>query len=201
MKYFLSIRPWAALGILGALGAVILGVFVLVGSRNTGVTGEPIPHRVELVAVVTAVQAAENWAVVDGKTVGEATLALDDGRNVTITANTIGEISCTDFSTPNSCVLLADVLGPAVVWFALVPADERNGGEVLTLPALVDMLDGGDLGVTSNGWVVRLTTGVERTCDAETVSLRDFINKFSPDSSVTMLDLLRDEVTEVICRQ
>lgn len=201
MKYFLSIRPWAALGILVALGAVILGVFVVVGSRDTGVTGEPIPHRVELVAVVTAAQAPENWAVVDGKTVGEATLALDDGRSVTITGNTIGEISCTDLSSPNSCVLLADVLGPAVVWFALVPADERNGDEVLTLPALVDMLDGGDLGVTSNGWVVRLTTGVERTCDTETVSLRDFINKFSPDSSVTILDLLRDEVTEVVCRQ
>ncbi len=201
MKYFLSIRPWAALGILVALGAVILGVFVVVESRDSGVTGEPIPHRVELVAVVTAVQAPENWAVVEGKTVGEATLALDDGRSVTITGNTIGEISCTDFSSPNSCVLLADVLGPAVVWFALVPADERNGDEVLTLPALVDMLDGGDLGVTSNGWVVRLTTGVERTCDTETVSLRDFINKFSPDSSVTILDLLRDEVTEVVCRQ
>lgn len=201
MKYFLSIRPWAALGILVALGAVILGVFIVVGSRDTGVTGEPIPHRVELVAVVTAAQAPENWAVVDGKTVGEATLALDDGRSVTITGNTIGEISCTDLSSPNSCVLLADVLGPAVVWFALVPADERNGDEVLTLPALVDMLDGGDLGVTSNGWVVRLTTGVERTCDTETVSLRDFINKFSPDSSVTILDLLRDEVTEVVCRQ
>jgi hypothetical protein len=201
VKYFLSIRPWAALGILVALGAVILGVFVVVESRDSGVTGEPIPHRVELVAVVTAVQAPENWAVVEGKTVGEATLALDDGRSVTITGNTIGEISCTDFSSPNSCVLLADVLGPAVVWFALVPADERNGDEVLTLPALVDMLDGGDLGVTSNGWVVRLTTGVERTCDTETVSLRDFINKFSPDSSVTILDLLRDEVTEVVCRQ
>lgn len=201
MKYFLSLRPWVALGVLALLGAAILGVFVLVDSRDTGVTGEPIPHRVELVAVVTSVQASENWAVVDGRTVGEATLALDDGRTLTIAPTTLGEITCTDLGTPNSCVLLADVLGPAVVWFALVPADERNGDSVLTLPALVDMLDGGDLGVTSNGWVVRLTTGVERTCDTETVSLRDFINKFAPDSSSTILDLLRDEVTEVICRQ
>jgi hypothetical protein len=63
------------------------------------------------------------------------------------------------------------------------------------------MLEGGDQGVISNGWVVRLTTGVERTCDVETVSLRDFINKFAPNSAVTILDLLRDEVIEVICTQ
>jgi hypothetical protein len=35
----------------------------------------------------------------------------------------------------------------------------------------------------------------------ETVSLRDFINKFAPNSAVTILDLLRDEVIEVICTQ
>ena len=49
------------------------------------------------------------------------------------------------------------------------------------------------------GQVVRLTQGVDRTCDTETTSLRDFINKFSPDKSVTILDLIADEVTEVIC--
>jgi hypothetical protein len=160
-----------------------------------------VQHRVELVAVAASVQASENWSVVDGRTVGEATLALDDGRTVTITSSTVGEITCTELQVANACVLLADVLGPAVVWFALVPADAENGQAVLTLPALVDMLEGGDFGVTRNGWVVKLTTGVERTCDVETVSLRDFINTFAPDSAVTILDLLRDEVTEVVCLQ
>lgn len=158
-------------------------------------------HRVELVAAVTSGQVSENWAIVDGRTVGEATLALDDGRTVTIAGSTAGEIACTEVQVANSCVLLADMLGPAVVWFALVPADEQDGDQFLTLPALVDMLEGGDLGVVSNGWVVPLTTGVERTCDIETVSLRDFINTFGPDSAVTILDLLRDEVTEVVCTQ
>ena len=197
----MSLRPWAALGLLVALGTVVLGVFVVVGgSVSTNSTG-PVPHRVEVVAVVASIEAADNWSIVEGRTVGEATLALDDGRTITVTSSTAGEITCTDFEVANACVLLADVLGPAVVWFALVPADAEDGDVVLTLPALVDMLDGGDLGVTSNGWVVPLTTGVKRTCDVETVSLRDFINKFAPNSAVTVLDLLRDEVTEVICQQ
>jgi hypothetical protein len=201
VRYFLSIRPWAALGVLAALGAVILGLYLIVGQGQSPSGNSPVQHRVELVAVVSSAQASENWDVIDGRTVGEATFALDDGRNVTIPSATAGEITCTDLATANACVLLADVLGPAVVWFALVPADERDGDSVLTLPALVDMLEGGDLGVTSNGWVVRLTTGVKRTCDTDTVSLRDFINKFSPSASVTILDLLRDEVTEVVCQQ
>lgn len=199
MKYFLSIRPWAALGILAALGAVLLGVFVVFGADSSTTAVGPVQHRVELVAAVTSGQVSENWAIVDGRTVGEATLALDDGRTVTIAASTAGEIACTEVQVANSCVLLADMLGPAVVWFALVPADKEDGDQFLTLPALVDMLEGGDLGVVSNGWVVPLTTGVERTCDIETVSLRDFINTFGPNSAVTILDLLRDEVTEVVC--
>lgn len=201
MKYFLSIRPWAALGVLALLGVVILGVFVVVGPDASTTSVGPVQHRVETVAVVASAQVSENWAIIDGRTVGEATLGLDDGRTVTIAGNTAGEIACTEVQVANSCVLLADMLGPAVVWFTLVPADAEDGDRTLTLPALVDMLEGGDLGVSSNGWVVRLTTGVERTCDVETVSLRDFINKFAPDSSVTILDLLRDEVTEVVCTQ
>jgi hypothetical protein len=190
-----------ALGVLAVLGALVLGVFAVVGGNDSTGDSRTIRHRIELVAVVASAQASENWGVIDGRTVGEANLALDDGRMVTIASSTAGEISCADLTTSNACVLLADVLGPAVVWFALVAADAKDGQSVLTLPALVDMLDGGDLGVTSNGWVVPLTTGVTRTCDVETVSLRDFINKFSPSSSVTILDLLRDEVTEVVCLQ
>jgi len=153
--------------------------------------------NVELVAVTTSISATENWSIVGGKTTGEALVGLDDGRRVTILDQTRGEISCTN--VVRGCVLLADMLGDAVVWFALVDRDTEDGDVRLTLPALVDMLDGGDLGVLQNGWVVRLTRGVARTCDTETTSLRDFINKFAPDRSVTILDLIADEVTEVVC--
>lgn len=170
---------------------------VLIAVRGSGGEATPAPTNVELVAVTTSISASENWSVIDGRTSGEANLVLDDLRQVTIFDQTRGEVSCTDFS--EGCVLLADVLGEAVVWFALVDKDVEDGEARLTLPALVDMREGGDLGVLQNGWVVRLTQGVARTCDTETTSLRDFINNFSPDGSVTILDLLADEVTEVVC--
>jgi len=165
--------------------------------RGGSSSAVPSPMNVELVAVTESITASDNWAVVAGKTTGEATITLDDGRAVTVFDQTRGEITCTDYA--NGCVMLADTLGEAVVWFALVPKDPEDGDVRLALPALVDMRDGGDLGVLQNGWVVRLTVGVKRTCDTETTSLRDFINKFSPDRSTTILDLITDEVTEVIC--
>ena len=195
MRSFLSLRSWAALLVLVVAFGVIGGAYVLV--RGSAGGAEPAPTNVELVAVTTAITATDNWAVGDGKTIGEATLTLDDGRQLTIFDGTRGEISCTSFDA--GCVVVADVLGDAVVWFALVDKDDEDGDVRLTLPALVDMREGGDLGVLQNGWVVRLTQGVDRTCDTETTSLRDFINKFSPDKSVTILDLIADEVTEVIC--
>lgn len=195
MRSFLSLRSWAALLVLVVAFGVIGGVYVLV--RGSAGGAEPAPTNVELVAVTTAITATDNWAVGDGKTIGEATLTLDDGRQLTIFDGTRGEISCASLDA--GCVVVADVLGDAVVWFALVDKDDEDGDVRLTLPALVDMRDGGDLGVLQNGWVVRLTQGVDRTCDTETTSLRDFINKFSPDKSVTILDLIADEVTEVIC--
>jgi hypothetical protein len=195
VKSFLSLRSWAALGSLAVAFIVLFGAFTLLrgGSENA----DPAPMNVELVAVTESIGATDNWSIVDGKSTGEATLTLDDGRVVTVFDQTRGEISCTDRS--DGCVMLADTLGEAIVWFALVPKDAEDGDVRLTLPALVDMRDGGDLGVLQNGWVVRLTIGVDRTCDTETTSLRDFIDKFSPDRSITILDLIADEVTEVIC--
>ena len=175
--------------------AVLLGVFTLVRGGSDG--SDPAPMNVELVAVTDSITATDNWAIVDGKSTGEATISLDDGRLVTVFDQTRGEITCTDFAS--GCVMLADTLGEAIVWFALVPKDTDEGDIRLTLPALVDMRDGGDLGVLQNGWVVPLTVGVERNCETETTSLRDFINKFSPDRSTTTLHLITDEVTEVIC--
>lgn len=195
MRSFLSLRSWAALLVLVVAFVALGGVYLLMRGSAGGV--DPAPTNVELVAVTMAITATDNWVAVGGKTTGEATLTLDDGRQMTIFDGTRGEITCTSFDA--GCVVLADVLGDAVVWFALVDKDVEDGDLMLTLPALVDMREGGDMGVLQNGWVVPLTQGVDRTCDTETTSLRDFINKFSPDKSATILDLIADEVTEVIC--
>lgn len=181
----------AAVAILGVRTIALGGAAVGVGSDR---------RDVELVAVVAEARLDDGFAILDGRTTANASLALDDGRRVEVFAGTRGEVTCSRPAEPNACVLLADMLGSAVVWFALLDVDPDTPSSVLRLPGLVDMLAGGDLGVLPNGWVVRLTTGVVRTCDTETVSLRDFINSFPADASVTVLDLYADEVVEVVCR-
>jgi hypothetical protein len=108
--------------------------------------------------------------------------------------------ACSDFATPNACVFLADMLGDAVVWFALVQADTVSGREFLRLPGLVDMQSNGDEGILRNGWILKLATPVKRQCEnTDTSSLRDFINRFPDTSSESVLNLITDNVVSVKC--
>jgi hypothetical protein len=91
------------------------------------------------------------------------------------------------------------MFGDSVMWFALVDTNSEKPTRVLELPSLVDMLDSGSRGVLENEWIVRLANGVKRTCGEDTGTLREFINNYSPDSSVTKLNLITDEVDEVVC--
>jgi hypothetical protein len=133
-------------------------------------------------------------------------MSLDDLRVLTVQEGTLaadyGSTSaCTDFVKPNACVLLADMLGDAVVWFALVPSDALAGRELLTLPGLVDMRANGDEGILRNGWVVKLATPVKRECgDSPTSSLRDFITRFPDQLSKSIMNLTTDNVVSVKCK-
>jgi hypothetical protein len=199
VRYFLSIRPWAALGLLAAAAMAVSIALLGVRSLAPAIDSAPERRDVEVIAAVASVEADEGWRVADSRSSGSARLVLDDGRTMLIADGTLGQNDCTALDQPFGCVLLADALGGAIVWFALVTADPADGQRFLTLPALVDMLEGGDLGVLPNGWVVPLGTGVVRTCEEDTVSLRDFINRFPPDRAVTVLDLMKDAVVEVRC--
>jgi hypothetical protein len=198
MRIFLSARLWATFGVLAVLGLVTFGMYAFVSGGSSASGSSQSLHSIDLIAAVTGAQPDEGWLVDNGKTVGGITLTLDDGRIVAIVDGTPSEVTCTNFTDPYACVLLADTLGTAVIWFAYVPADEKNGKQMLTLPALVDMQAGGDLGVLQNDMVIKLANGVDRTCESETSTLREFITKYSTNS-ISMLNLLADEITEVIC--
>jgi len=198
MRNFLSARFAAALGIPIVVAFLIYAV--LMNSGSSSQSASKVVHFVNYTASVNIVQAESGWSVVQATSRSTARLALDDARTVFIAEGTPGEITCTDFSTPNACVLIAELLGDAVVWFALTPATSETLLTRLALPPVVDMLNGGSLGVLQNDWIVKLGNGVKRTCDSEsdTANLREFITKFS-QSSYTVLDLIKDEVTEVVC--
>ena len=197
MRYFFTARLWAALGMLLGASALVFATLLLVnGGSSASSSGSRV---IDVVAAVTTTEFGDGWQISDGRSVGDATLSLDDGRTLHIVDGTPGEVTCDLPTIPYSCVIVADTLGSGVLWFALVPSDSSNGKEILTLPALVDMLQGGDLGVLSNGWVVPLATPTVRNCDTETTSLRDFINKFPDGNAIALLNLYQDQITEVVC--
>jgi len=201
MRQLLSARLWIALGILAALGASLFVVFSLSNDESSQVVGVPNPHMIDLIASVSNLQADEGWGIATGvgMTVGQASPILDDGRTIRIAPDTPGEITCTELAAPSACVLLADTLGGAITWFTLVPADAQRPLTHLNVPAVVDMLDGGNLGVLANGWMIKLATPTKRTCATETKTLREFITQYSSDHSTSILDLIADAITEVVC--
>ena len=164
-------------------------------------------HKIDLVASVDSINVDSTWSQDGGVTRGGAMrLSLDDLRVLTVQDGTLSAeyglmSACTDFAKPNACVLLADMLGDAVVWFALVPSDALAGREFLTMPGLADMQANGDEGILRNGWVIKLATPVKRECgDTSTSSLRDFITRFPDQLSKTIVNLTTDNVVSVKCK-
>jgi hypothetical protein len=196
MRNFLSARFAAALGIPIVVAFLIYAV--LMNSGSSSQSASKVVHFVNYTASVNIVQAESGWSVVQATSRSTARLALDDARTVFIAEGTPGEITCTDFSTPNACVLIAELLGDAVVWFALAPATSETLLTRLALPPVVDMLNGGDFAVLGNGWVIPLATPTKRSCSTPTVSLREFINKFTSNMNVS-LNLSTDQIDVVTC--
>lgn len=195
--------------ILAVLLAVFVAAIVLFAMRDSSseISVTQTLRTVDLVASVNSINVDSGWSQENGVTSGGAMrMSLDDLRVLTVQEGTLAaeygsSSACTDFVKPNACVLLADMLGDAVVWFALVPSDVLAGREFLTLPGLVDMQTNGDEGILRNGWVVKLATPVKRECgDVVTSSLRDFITRFPDQLSKTVLNLTTDNVVSVKCK-
>lgn len=195
---------------LPAIIAVLsLSLMGLVGLRSltkgTAVASGPAQHRIDLVAGVTSINTDSGWSMDGDSTEEYARFVLDDQRVLTVAPGTNvadhGQVPrCTDFVTPGACVLLADMLGEAIVWFALVPANTATPAETLELPGIIDMQANGDEGILADGWVMRLATPTKRVCeDNDTSSLRDFITRFPGDSAVSVVDMRLDEITRVEC--
>ena len=192
---------------LAAAGILVVGAWSNARGNAPTVIATDRQHRIDLVAGVTAINADAGWSQNGGVTSGGTLqLTLDDTRVLSLPTGTLvddyAEVpACADYMTPGACVLLADMLGQAVIWYALVPADKVDGANTLSLPGLVDMQANGDEGILRNGWVVRLATPVKRTCDGtDTSSLRDFITRFPDASSTSTVNMVTDEVVAVTCK-
>lgn len=187
-------------------GLALACVVVATRGGSSVIAPTKLQHKVDLIANVNTINVDTAWSEAGATTSGGAVrLTLDDLRVLTIAEGTMVDnysevAACTDFNTPHACVLLADMLGDAVIWFALVPADKTNGQEFLTLPGLVDMQDNGNEGVLKNDWVINLATPVKRECgDVDTANLRDFITRFPHSASTSTVNLITDNIVSVTC--
>ena len=100
MRLFLSARLWATFGVLMVLGLVTFGMYAFVSGGSSASGNSRALHNIDLIAAVTGTQPDEGWQVDNGKTVGNITLTLDDGRIVAIVDGTPSEVTCTNFTDP-----------------------------------------------------------------------------------------------------
>ncbi len=171
------------------------GSVALAGPVDFDEDGNPIERRVDLIEPVIRFLRSDDFEVGDdGLTVGTVDAVLGLGRVMRIAPGTPGSIECRSLAVENRCVVFADMLGDAVVWFSVLPRAPRDTVE---LPPIVDLEDG--YAVFENGWRILYPPVIERNCDDEDVaSFSDFLRRFAPNS-VSIVDLETQQVTEVVC--
>lgn len=193
MRQIFSVRFFAAVG-------AVFGLFLLLTAIFGG--GDPVaelrddtprPRQVDLVEQVFAVVDDGFEIDADGVSRGTLSLVLDAERTVRIVAGTHGENSCDELGRVGACALAADVLGDAVVWFALVP---MGPDETVELPA-IDVLDD-EFAVLVNGWRLRYAPVLDRRCAQEFASYSEFRAELG-DAFTSVFDLEEQRLVAVVC--
>ncbi|MFZ9482453.1 MAG: hypothetical protein ACO3AV_06110, partial [Ilumatobacteraceae bacterium] len=161
MRQFASLRFWLAVVALAAMWFVLSWLFG--GDDSTAsptidsVTGVEVGEGstagatrvVDLIAPIQSVREGDLLEVsADGTTSAEIELNLTANRLMTIPPETPGEITCEKAPRRGDCVVVADLLGEAVLWFAVI---DGNGRSPIVLPGVVEMLDNRMVRL-ANGW-------------------------------------------------
>ncbi len=197
MRQFVSPRFWLA--IIALIGLTYGLWYVLVRKDDSvAVLGQPAPartaeHRINLLQPVYGIQADPSFAMVDGVASAEMHLALDATRTMVVKAGTPGQITCGRLAEINQCVVAADLLGDAVVWFSLIPNPQRAN---LLLPGVTEVRNDNWV-LLSNGWEVARSEVVERNCDVS--GLEDFVDQFGGDLSTSTFSFEQQKIVKVTC--
>jgi hypothetical protein len=193
-----QIFSWRFVAAVAALAALaLMARAILTDDTSIEAVIEPvtIERKVDLIDPILSATQSPDFAVAPGGvTTGFLDLTLDAERVVRIVPGTLGEIDCDELDGTNRCAVFADMLGDAVVWFAILPQAPRATVE---LPPVVDLADG--LAVFESGWRIPYAPVIERDCEGEDIpTFSDFLRRFGPDS-VTIVDLESRQVTAVRC--
>lgn len=169
MQQVLSLRFLATLM---ALAALLGGLILTWGRPGLGAetaTTRPLMREVHLLEVVESARADGFALTSGGRSRGVLEIGLRDDRTMRIVEGTFGENGCGIRLQPGACAVAAQVIGDAVVWFALLPI---GSGDVVELPA-IDTLQGGRAQLV-NGWRLPYARVLERRCPVEFASYREF---------------------------
>ena len=195
MRQIFNWRFVAALAALAALALLARAILTDDTSIEAVIEPDVIERRIDLIEPIqTATQSATFGMAPPGVATGFLDLTLDAERVLRIVPGTLGQIDCDDLDGTNQCAVFADMLGDAVVWFAILPQAPRATVE---LPPIIDLVDGRAL--FDNGWRIPYAPVIERDCGGEDIpTFSDFLRRFGPDS-VTIVDLETRQVTTVRC--
>lgn len=184
MREIFSVRFFAAVGAVVGLFFLLTTVFatreVIEGDGDSGDVAVEL-HAIDLVEQVFSSRNPDFRFDRDGLAAIDTELIIDGQRSLRVVTGTPGENHCPGFGEIGACAVVADLLGEAVVWFALVPMGRSRTVE---LPA-IDTLDEG-IATLVNGWQVPYAPILDRRCpDEEFESYRQF------------RDLLGDDFTSI----
>jgi hypothetical protein len=195
MRQIFTVRFFAAVGAVLGLVVLLSVLFREDGPVADVAERQPMERTIDLVALVFSSTSVDFAIGDDGITTGSLDLLLDQERTVRIVPGTSGENNCAALDEIAKCAVLTDLLGDAVVWFAIVPlASSRT----LALPAIVSLDD--DFATLANGWRLPYAPILERQCARDFGSFTEFREELGTDFT-SIYSLVEGEITDVVCTQ
>ncbi len=196
MRQIFSVRFFAAVGGVVGLFFLLMTIFAtreVIEGGDDSAAGVEL-HKIDFVEQVFSSRNEQFALNADGSAVNDTELILDPSRSLRIVTDTPGVDHCPAFPAVGGCAVVADLLGEAVVWFALVPS---GANRTVDLPA-IDTLDDG-LATLVNGWQLPFAPVLDRRCDEEFSSYREFRDVLGDDFT-SVYDIDERRIVAVECR-
>jgi hypothetical protein len=193
MQQVLSWRFLASVGAVLSLLLLWILLFGRGGSVADSTSTRPLAREIHLLEQIETARAEAFGVRPDGRSRGLLTLGLRDGRQMRVVEGTFGENNCGARIEPEECAVAANLIGDAVVWFALLPIDPSG---TITFPA-IDTLDGNRAQLI-NGWRLPFAPVLDRRCEVEFNSYREF-RRVLEDRFTSIYSLEEERLTAVVC--
>ena len=197
MRALLSLRFVAAVAGLFALLFIVQSITASddteVGPVSNETADSPIMRVINLAERLD--RSTSRFAVTpDGTAATTATFTINEQRSLTIVEGTPGVNDCGIVElAQGNCVIFADLLGDAVVWFSLQAVVDDDH---VVLPAVVGFEN--ELAILENGMHLKHAPAFIRRCPNEYVSFTEMRTDVGTDF-VTWWSLEDGELTDVVC--